>query len=61
VELIWNERGGPPVLPPERRGFGSRLLEQGLARELDGEVDLRYEKKGLTGRIRLPVSKKVSI
>ena len=60
VELIWNERGGPPVAPPERRGFGSRLLEQGLARELDGEVSLRYEPKGLKGRIRLPISHKVT-
>ena len=28
----WVERGGPPVAgPPERRGFGLRLLERGLA------------------------------
>ena len=31
----WRERGGPAVLPPKRRGFGSRLIEQGLANELE--------------------------
>ena len=31
--LRWGERGGPPVAPPTRRGFGSRLIERGLAAE----------------------------
>src|SRR3546814_3752577 len=26
LELVWRERGGPPVLPPERAGFGTRML-----------------------------------
>ncbi|MBS0362801.1 MAG: histidine kinase, partial [Proteobacteria bacterium] len=34
LRLAWRERGGPPVVAPERRGFGSRLLERGLAVEL---------------------------
>jgi two-component sensor histidine kinase/PAS domain-containing protein len=38
----WVESGGPPVQAPERRGFGSRLLEQGLAGELSGDVRLDY-------------------
>lgn len=60
VELFWNEQGGPKVAPPARRGFGTRLVEQGLTRELDGEVDLRYDPQGFNGRIRLPASHKVS-
>ena len=60
VELFWNEHGGPPVAPPARRGFGTRLVEQGLARELDGEVELHYEPEGLQGKIRLPASHKVA-
>lgn len=26
--LVWRERGGPPVTPPDRRGFGSKLIQQ---------------------------------
>jgi PAS domain S-box-containing protein len=33
VKLHWKERGGPPVKPPERRGFGSRLLSHALGGE----------------------------
>jgi PAS domain S-box-containing protein len=51
LELVWTERGGPPVLPPARKGFGSRLLERNLARELDGTTTLDYRPSGLICRI----------
>jgi two-component sensor histidine kinase len=47
LELEWSETGGPPVSPPRRRGFGSRLIERSLARELGGEVRLAFEPAGL--------------
>jgi PAS domain S-box-containing protein len=50
--LSWVERGGPPVKAPERRGFGSRLLERGLAAELNGSVELDYRPTGLECSIR---------
>lgn len=28
LRLRWQESGGPPVEPPKRRGFGSRLIER---------------------------------
>jgi two-component sensor histidine kinase len=35
LAVEWAEAGGPPVAgPPARRGFGTRLLERGLARDL---------------------------
>ncbi len=34
--LHWRERDGPPVTPPSRRGFGSQVIERGLAHELEG-------------------------
>jgi two-component sensor histidine kinase len=49
------------VTPPSRRGFGSRLLEQGLPRELGGGVDLRFLPEGLRCAIRLPLSAKVGL
>jgi PAS domain S-box-containing protein len=55
MRLRWKESGGPPVKPPSRRGFGSRLIEQGLARELDGEVHLDYEPAGVACQIVMPI------
>ena len=43
----WREIGGPPVTPPKRRGFGSRLIERGLAAEFAGDVRLDFEPEGL--------------
>jgi PAS domain S-box-containing protein len=31
VRLCWRESGGPPVSPPERKGFGSKLIEKSLS------------------------------
>ncbi|NOG74169.1 sensor histidine kinase [Roseicella sp. DB1501] len=55
VEIHWRERGGPPVRPPERRGFGSRLLERALPYESGGEVRLDFAPQGVECRIRLPL------
>lgn len=55
VEILWRERGGPPVRPPGRRGFGSRLIERGLAAEFGAEVRLDFAPEGVECRIRLPL------
>jgi len=47
LNVEWKESGGPPVQPPARRGFGSRLLERGLAAELEGSVDMQFETTGV--------------
>ncbi len=56
LELDWTESEGPPVEAPQRRGFGSRLLEKGLAAELGGSVELLYREQGLTCAMRLPMA-----
>ncbi|MCJ2035212.1 sensor histidine kinase [Methylobacterium sp. J-068] len=53
--LRWSEDGGPPVTPPTRTGFGSRLIERSLARELDGEVQLLFAVAGVVCTIEAPV------
>lgn len=53
--LSWTENGGPPVTPPAHRGFGSRVLERGLAHELEGSVQLDYRPNGLICTIDIPV------
>ena len=47
LHLVWRERGGPPVEPPSRRGFGSRLIERGLAADLGGTAALHFDPSGL--------------
>ena len=55
LHLVWRERGGPPVAPPTRRGFGTRLIERGVARELSGEVHLDYDPAGVTCTVDVPL------
>lgn len=58
--LEWVERGGPPVFVPKRQGFGTRLLERGVARDLGGEASLTYPPNGLTYALRVPLSARVA-
>ncbi|MNY80229.1 hypothetical protein D3C86_2211750 [compost metagenome] len=44
---------------PKRQGFGTRLLERGVARDLGGEASLTYPPKGLTYRLRVPLSDRI--
>lgn len=46
--LVWQEDGGPTVVPPQRLGFGSRLIKRGLAGEISGTVDIKFNPQGLT-------------
>jgi PAS domain S-box-containing protein len=57
LKLRWRESGGPPVAPPSRRGFGSRLIERSLARDLSGGVSLEFAPEGLVCTIDAPVQK----
>ena len=54
--LQWQESGGPPVHEPSHKGFGYRLIEKGLAQELDGDVTLSFDRSGVVCRISMPVS-----
>jgi two-component sensor histidine kinase len=55
LQLTWTERGGPPVRPPERRGFGSRLIERGLTHELGGAANLEFAPTGVRCVINMPL------
>lgn len=54
-ELVWQERGGPPVAQPTRQGFGSRLVGRSLAGELAGDVRLDFRPDGLVCTISAPL------
>jgi PAS domain S-box-containing protein len=54
--LHWLERGGPPVVLPVRRGFGTRLIERSLAQELSGKVHLTFGRDGLECVVSAPLA-----
>ncbi|MCU0893237.1 MAG: PAS domain-containing protein [Rhodospirillales bacterium] len=55
LRFSWRETGGPPVFKPSRRGFGSVMIERGLARELNAEVALDYAPDGLVFQMEMPL------
>ena len=52
--LRWREKHGPPVRPPAHQGFGSQVLERGLAHELGAVVRLEFPPAGVVCVIDLP-------
>jgi two-component sensor histidine kinase len=55
LRLHWREAGGPPVRAPERRGFGTRLIERSLAQDLDGRVEITFAPAGLVCTVDAPL------
>lgn len=55
LHLVWKESGGPPVQPPTHRGFGTRLIERSLARELEGQVQIDFLSTGLICTADIPL------
>lgn len=53
-EILWRERGGPPVTPPSRAGFGSALIERSIPFDLGGESGVDFAPEGLEARFLLP-------
>lgn len=56
-QLTWVESAGPEVRPPASRGFGSRLLERGLANDLQGTVELAFPPSGVRCVVTAPLSR----
>ncbi|MFC7475384.1 HWE histidine kinase domain-containing protein [Dankookia sp. GCM10030260] len=58
LRLAWQERGGPPiVVAPTGLGFGSRVLQATLARQLGGTLTPRWDQEGLTCEVVLPAAR----
>ena len=52
--LSWCEQGGPPVAPPSKSGFGSKVIGRLAESSLDANVDLEFRHTGLSWRLRCP-------
>ena len=57
LRLQWRETGGPVVAAPSTKGFGSRLIERGLAGQLGAEVKLDYKPEGVTCDLDAPMDR----
>ncbi len=55
LRIVWTECGGPAVTVPERRGFGSRMIEGSVAAELGGSAHMAFEPDGLRCEIVVPL------
>lgn len=48
IRFSWRESGGPPVVPPRRRGFGRVVIEQIVPRALNGSGSLEFQPSGVS-------------
>jgi PAS domain S-box-containing protein len=55
IALDWRESGGPPVRPPTRKGFGSRLISDAVTRQMRGEAKIDYAVDGVSCHITFPL------
>ena len=47
VRLDWSEHGGPAVTPPEREGFGTKVVSRAFSPDFEPEVSFDYRPEGL--------------
>jgi PAS domain S-box-containing protein len=55
--MSWTECDGPQVSPPQRRGFGTVVMQEMAERSVGGKVDLDYAPSGVTWRLTCPAAK----
>lgn len=61
LTICWKEKGGPVPIPPKSNGFGTKLIERGIGRELRGSHSLTFPQDGFCCTLVLPLSDHVSI
>lgn len=55
LHFFWEEIGGPPVTPPIKTGFGTKLIERVLAQEIDGSAQIEYRHDGVVFTAAAPL------
>src|SRR6201984_1178081 len=57
LTLDWVEKNGPAVRRPRKLGFGMRLIDLVIRRQLNGEVAYSYSRKGLSVKLAAPLTR----
>ncbi len=52
--VTWRERDGPPVRPPNRKGFGTTIIERSVPYDLGGNAEARYSENGFEAEFCIP-------
>ena len=55
LHLQWREAGGPVIAPPDKQGYGTRLVNVTM-QQLGGRIDYDWRPEGLIARMQLPIS-----
>ena len=58
--LNWIEQGGPPVVPPSRKGFGHVVFDDMIKRSLNAKVAVEFAASGLNWRVSIPAANLIS-
>jgi two-component sensor histidine kinase len=53
LELVWTERGSPPVVAPEVAGYGSKLTSKVTQAERDGSIEREWSPEGAVVTIKI--------
>lgn len=53
--FVWQERGGPEVSFPDRKGFGTELLERAIVEDFDKPARISFAPEGLRFEIDVPL------
>ncbi|MBO0718264.1 MAG: hypothetical protein J2P55_13135, partial [Rhizobiales bacterium] len=56
LTLDWVEKNGPPARRPRKLGFGMRLIDLVIRRQLNGEAVYSYSRKGLSVKLTVPLT-----
>lgn len=56
LRFQWRESGGPVVVEPTRKGFGSRMIEKALVGYINGQASISYAPTGLVVQVKAPLS-----
>jgi PAS domain S-box-containing protein len=54
--IEWRENGGPPVIEPMADGFGSKLIELSIVRQMGGSIERDWQPTGLVMRVAIPLT-----
>jgi light-regulated signal transduction histidine kinase (bacteriophytochrome)/CheY-like chemotaxis protein len=60
-EFTWVERGGKPVAPPSRNGFGSTLITRVVPFDLGGEAEIDFPPEGVVARFIIPARHLIAV
>ena len=60
LRFRWEEIGGPPVAPPTRSGFGTRLIARSLSHDFGGAVSLGFPPTGAVLTLEAPLASVVA-